>query len=105
MYKERGNLIAFIVIGRIMPYIKNESRGQYENLLTELAAIIPSDPMERPGHINYLVSKLLEKVYGKNMRYAHHNEVIGVLNCIMLEFYRRKTVPYEDEKIASEGDI
>lgn len=88
-----------------MPYIKRQSRAQYQNIISELGKLIPSDPMERPGHINYVVSLLIEKVYGKNLRYAHHNEVVGVLNCIVAEFYRRKTVPYEDEKIKSEGDL
>jgi hypothetical protein len=44
-------------------------------------------------------------VYGSQLRYADHNEVMGVLNCIALEFYRRKTAPYEDVKIAEEGDL
>ncbi|MDZ4786813.1 MAG: hypothetical protein SGJ02_12135 [bacterium] len=88
-----------------MPYIKRESRKQYQNSVSEIARLVPLDAMERPGHMNYIVSLLIEKVYGKNMRYAQHNEVVGVLNCIQQEFYRRKTVPYEDQKIESEGDL
>lgn len=88
-----------------MPYIKREQRGRYQSVVTELAGLISADRMERPGHINYVVSLLLEKVYGKQLRYADHNEVIGVLSCIQQEFYRRKTAPYEDEKIESEGDL
>ena len=88
-----------------MPYISRKDRGKYQNILTELASLIPQDRMQRPGHINYIVSLLLEKVYGNQMRYADHNEVIGVINCIAEEFYRRKTVPYEDKKIEEEGDL
>ncbi len=88
-----------------MPYIKRESRQQYQAILSELAELIPTDPNERPGHFNYIVSLLIEKVYGKRMRYSQHNEVVGVLNCIAQEFYRRKTAPYEDEKIQTEGDL
>ncbi len=88
-----------------MPYIKREERKQYQELINELAARIPEDRMSRPGHMNYLVSLLIEKVYGKDLRYADHNEVMGFLSGIQLEFYRRKTAPYEDLKIKEEGDL
>ncbi len=88
-----------------MPYINRTERGQYQELIQELAKRIPDDRMSRPGHMNYTVSLLIEKVYGKNLRYADHNEVMGVLTCIADEFYRRKTSPYEDEKIVQEGDL
>ncbi len=88
-----------------MPYISRSERKQYQEVLSALAEIIPKDRMLRPGHINYIVSLLIEKVYGTQLRYADHNEVVGVLNCIALEFYRRKTAPYEDIKIEEEGDL
>ena len=88
-----------------MPYIARKDRKQYQEILNSLAEIIPQDRMQRPGHMNYIVSLLIEKVYGKEMRYADHNEVMGFLNCIALEFYRRKTSPYEDLKIGEEGDL
>lgn len=88
-----------------MPYIKRSERAPYQRILDELAAMIPDDRMSRPGHMNYVVSLLIEKVYGKNLRYADHNEVMGFLNGVLQEFYRRKTAPYEDEKISEEGDL
>lgn len=88
-----------------MPYIKREDRAQYQELVTKLAALIPKDLMARAGHFNYVVSLLIEKTYGTKIRYADHNEVMGVLHCIALEFYRRKTAPYEDTKIREEGDL
>ncbi len=88
-----------------MPYIAKSDRPQYQEIVQQLAAMIPQDRMARPGHINYVVSLLLDKIYGNAMRYADHNEVIGVLECIKDEFYRRKTAPYEDKKILEEGDL
>ena len=88
-----------------MPYIGRKDRKQYQDILNSLAEIIPKDRMLRPGHMNYIVSLLIEKVYGRDLRYSDHNEVVGVLNCIALEFYRRKTSPYEDQKITEEGDL
>ena len=88
-----------------MPYIPEQDRTPYRPIVDELAAAIPDDRMKRAGHINYIVSLLIEKVYGKEMRYADHNEAIGVLSCIQLELYRRKTAPYEDKKITEDGDL
>jgi hypothetical protein len=88
-----------------MPYIPREDRKQYQDAIKEIAEKIPEDRMQRPGHINYIVSLLLDKVYGPEMRYSDHNEAIGVLSCIQAELYRRKTAPYEDLKIDSEGDL
>ncbi len=88
-----------------MPYIPRNERKQYQEILDSLASLVPQDRMQRPGHMNYIVSLLVEKVYGKQLRYADHNEVVGFLQCIALEFYRRKTAPYEDIKVAEEGDL
>jgi hypothetical protein len=88
-----------------MPYISRSERKQYQEAIAALAEIVPQDRMLRPGHMNYIVSLLIEKVYGTQLRYADHNEVVGVLNCIALEFYRRKTAPYEEVKIKEEGDL
>ena len=48
---------------------------------------------------------LINKVYGPALRYADHNEVVGLLNCVQQEFYRRFTAPYEDLKIEEQGDL
>lgn len=88
-----------------MPYIPTNDRPQYQNAINELSALIPKDRMARPGHINYIVSLLLERTYGKQLRYADINEIVGTLNCICMEFYAMKARPYEDLKIQSEGDL
>lgn len=88
-----------------MPYIARSDRQPYQDAIDELAKRIPEDHMLRPGHMNYVISLLIDRVYGNDMRYADHNEVIGILHCVALELYRRKTAPYEDEKIEAEGDL
>ncbi len=88
-----------------MPYISRGERKQYAKLLEDLAAMIPQDRLKRPGHMNYVVSLLINKVYGTTLRYADHNEILGVLTSIQSEFYRRNTAPYEDQKIIEEGDL
>ena len=88
-----------------MPYISRPERVPYQGILDEIAETVPKDQAKRPGHLNFLITSLLRRVYGPNMRYADHNEVMGVLNCVSQEFYRRFTSPYEDQKIEQEGDI
>jgi len=88
-----------------MPYINRADRGKYQKLLSELAALVPTDAKERPGNMNYVLSLLIHKVYGTKMRYADHNEVMGMLSGVNQEFYRRFTAPYEDKKIEEQGDL
>lgn len=88
-----------------MPYIRTGERQQYQAALDEIARLVPQDRQLRPGHMNYVISLLIRKVYGDRLRYADHNEVLGVLQGVSLEFYRRHTAPYEDQKIAEEGDL
>lgn len=92
-----------------MPYIKKKDRDYYnidiEILADKIRDKVKCDKQLRPGHLNYILTKLFMKVYGPSMRYADHNELLGMLEACKLEWYRRKTSPYEDEKIDSEGDV
>ena len=88
-----------------MPYIKRSERASYQGVLSELASLIPAERERRAGHLNYVISLLLEKVYGAEKRYVDHNEIMGLLSCVQREFYRRFTAPYEDKKIREEGDL
>ena len=88
-----------------MPYIDREDRHRYRELVERLADRLPDERCTRPGHLNYVISLLLDRVYGAEMRYADHNEALGVLTAVALELYRRKTAPYEDRKIVEQGDL
>lgn len=80
-----------------MPYIKAERRADLSH----------KGPMPtNAGELNYAVTSLVDwylVAHGK--RYATLNEVIGVLECAKLELYRRVAAPYEDTKIAENGDV
>lgn len=39
------------------------------------------------------------------LSYADINEAIGALECAKLELYRRIAVPYENRKLAENGDV
>jgi hypothetical protein len=80
-----------------MPYITQERRKAI------LAGAKPQDP----GELNFAITVLVDSyLQGKGgIRYSHLNEVIGAIDCAKLELYRRVAAPYEDEKIAENGDV
>ncbi len=84
-----------------MPYIKPTDRPIFDNIISQI------DLFElNVGDINYFVTKLLIEyinVHGEN--YENYNSLIGVLECIKQEFYRKNIAPYEDVKIKQNGDV
>jgi uncharacterized protein DUF6899 len=84
-------------IRALMPYITPERRKAI------LAGAKPQDA----GELNFAITMLVDD-YLKDkgeIRYSHLNEVIGAVDCAKLELYRRVAAPYEDEKIAENGDV
>ncbi len=87
-----------------MPYITQEERPQYDEVLKELIGLLKEKPPESvDGHLNYVVTRVIKEVYP--LRYYHINKAMGVLECIQHEFYRRVAAPYEDTKIEQNGDV
>jgi hypothetical protein len=87
-----------------MPYITQEERPQYEELIIEITDLLKEKPVDSvDGHINYIVTRIIKEVYP--LRYFHINRAMGVLECIKQEFYRRVAAPYEDVKIEQNGDV
>ena len=80
-----------------MPYIDQDARERIDH----------GDKPATAGELNYAITKLVDDYLQAKgaIRYAHLNEVIGVLECAKLELYRRIAAPYEDAKIASSGDV
>lgn len=79
-----------------MPYIHKSQR-------------FPLDARHRApltvGELNYAVTCLINDWLRERVGYAEINEAIGVLECAKLELYRRIAAPYEDKKIAENGDV
>ena len=94
-----------------MPYIKQEDRKQYDDLIAqvtdELLNKIPSDHGQNysEGDLNYIISSIVWKLFDKSPCYANANKLVGALHCVITEFERRKVAPYEDVKIKENGDL
>lgn len=87
-----------------MPYIKKAQRPAIDQLVTPLIDHLKSLSLEdQDGSLNYVVTKIIKHVYPQ--KYFHFNRALGVLTAITLELYRKIIGPYEDTKIAENGDV
>ena len=82
-----------------MPYIRPEDRKKYNKVFEDLP--VPS----KAGELNYLITTICSMYSMYAIDYETINEIIGVLECLKLEFYRRLAAPYEDKKKDENGDV
>lgn len=81
-----------------MPYIIDQDYAQYAVSL----ANVPS----RSGPLNYqLTMVVIAFLKANGLRYETCNDIVGALDNCKDEFRRRVQHPYEDKKIAENGDV
>jgi hypothetical protein len=90
-----------------MPYIKSEDRKKFDDVIFQLVNLFTNNAKCEPimGEINYVFSSVIWRLFKKSRCYSLANSLIGVLECIKIEFYRRQIFMYEEEKIEENGDI
>jgi len=90
-----------------MPYINPEDRDTYDDALKSLIDDLVHSGENWRGELNYFISSVLSALIDEwdGPRYAQINDMIGVLECIKLELYRRVAAPYEDLKADENGDV
>lgn len=85
-----------------MPYIKPHRRPE----ILQFPAGNVGQSIENAGDLNFLISHICgDYLHKQGLKYANINEIIGALECAKLEMYRRVAAPYEDFKIAENGDV
>jgi hypothetical protein len=82
-----------------VPYIDQAIREKYE------AGIANFPAPDNSGELNYAITRIVLNFLGEQPRYADFNNAVGALECAKLELYRRMVAPYEDFKIAENGDV
>lgn len=87
-----------------MPYIKQEERKKFRGILKMLELNIQMDHIPA-GELNYFITKILLQYLGEQPNYQRFNDVMGILNCMDKEFYRRMMVDYEKIKKEQNGDV
>ena len=90
-----------------MPYIIPADRIQFDPKIKEVISVITNNGSSKAkvGDINYVFSKIIWELFDKNPSYTLGNDLMGVLEGVRSEFYRRKLGPYEDQKMKENGDI
>lgn len=91
-----------------MPYIKKEDRQPFECIINMIVNELTHYDENTPpvvGEVNYVISRVIWDLYRKHPSYTTGNNLMGALECVKQEFYRRQLAIYEDEKIKSNGDI
>lgn len=84
-----------------MPYIKPENRKVFEKPINEISENIISD-----GELNFVITSLLHKELNKRgLNYQNVNDLVGMLECAKLEFYRTVAAPYENIKMDQNGRV
>lgn len=93
-----------------MPYIQTTYR---EKIDPEIEALVDkviktyqeSDKKQtRDGLLNYAFTKIIDSVF-IDSRYHDYNEIVGMLECCKLEYYRQQLAAYEDLKAAENGNV
>jgi hypothetical protein len=93
-----------------MPYIRPDFRKQIDPYLNQFLDDFPTADVS--GDLNYVITRIIhhaldimKKSNNGEIRYAHLNNLMGVLESAKLEFYRRRVVPFEDQAIIKNGDV
>lgn len=63
---------------------------------------------DNSGELNYAITIMLQDYMQRtngHPNYDMFNEVVGVLECVKLELYRRVISEYEDTKNRSNGEV
>ncbi len=81
-----------------MPYIRQVDRPVLTPKI-ELEAVTA-------GELNFQLTEVIKSyVKSRGLSYQTVNDIVGALEGAKLEFYRRVAAPYEDTKIAANGDV
>ena len=83
-----------------MPYIEAQNRPIID---TWMAPLLQHVRDLHPGELNYVLTTLV--LAWEPKRYADMEAVLGRLEAVKLEFYRRVVAPYEDAKKKINGDV
>jgi len=90
-----------------MPYIAQKNRPPIDRHLDPLIEVLKNSTesgKRRNGEVVYAIYKILKYVYGQG-RFEEKSNAEKVTGSAMKEYYRRIMAPYEDKKIAENGDV
>ncbi len=85
-----------------MPYITKEEKDLIDSGLKNVNESI----MDNPGDLNYAIHQIVAEYIRQNHEsYRTYNDIMGALEGVKLELYRRLVSKYEDGKMVANGDV
>jgi hypothetical protein len=92
-----------------MPYIPTARREVLDKYVEGLAAYIKGTNLESSwmGDVNYVITRLLMQLvrtFG-TIKYWQGVAILGTLEAVKIEVYRRVLSPYENEQARINGDV
>jgi len=85
-----------------MPYITKEEKEIIDSGLENINQSI----MDNPGDLNYAIHQVVAEYIRQNHEsYRTYNDIMGALEGVKLELYRRLVGEYEDRKMSAHGDV
>lgn len=90
-----------------MPYIKQVERPNLENEIQSIVdKLLALDENDAKGTLNYTFYSILKRyVTARGLKYYRLNDLMGVMECCKLEFYRKVIAFYENSCIEKNGDV
>src|SRR3990167_2245088 len=89
-----------------MPYVRKQNRLYFDEAIDTLIQRLRT--YVSAGNLNYTLTRICDGYLHRHAlgpNYADFNEVVGALECVKLELYRRLVVPYEEGKRSVNGDV
>jgi len=86
-----------------VPYISKKDRRNLDSKIFDLYKAISDLGPKALGNLNYSITQLLRQTNPNS--YADYAALVGMLETMKLEFYRRAVAVYEDKKIEENGDV
>ena len=91
-----------------MPYIVQEKRNELDPAIDQLHSILvklatDDETNNFEGNMNYIITRLIKLCYDTS--YADINDIVGMLECVKLEYYRKTAAIYEDQKEYENGPV
>ena len=96
-----------------MPYVNPKARARVDPAIRLLVKSLVNSQWlgdmptgsEMAGPLNYAITRLLLDTLANTNRYSRYALIIGVLETLKMEMYRRLIAPYEDVKAEENGDV
>ena len=87
-----------------MPYIDSKVRPKLDDLMNPVIDYIMELPLDQQdAYLDYVITRMVKSIYSPP--FFNFNRAIGVLNSVLLEYYRAEIGKYEDEKIKEHGEV